>query len=251
MMRVASACVALAALCGALAGCGGGELDGPRAGAGGAGGGSAGEQGGAAGSGAEPTTFIALERDFAGYRKWTSFYMGEGDPETDDILGPRTVYINQLPKPGATKFPVGTIIVKAVQVGEPAEWQLFAMVKRGGDYNFLGARDWEFFDMAQDAAYVPTVNWRGIGPPPGAGYGGSIKGGTCNNCHGMAEDNDFVKSAPLDLTPLSRPSSRPSSRPEPIPDNGPQPRRATKPFVTVPPPHSGQGAPCCVHPSRI
>jgi hypothetical protein len=107
--------------------------------------------------------------------------------------GKRTVYINQLPPTGATSFDTGTIIVKTMQSGE-----VFARVKRGGDYNKNGNLGWEWFELKQvDAAWV--IVWRGITPPAGFCYGG-IVGGACNDCHRVFAHNDFVATAALDLT---------------------------------------------------
>ena len=52
--------------------------------------------------------------------------------------GPRTAFLNAKAPPGSTHYPVGTIIVKQIETnGDPdmSKWDLFAMVKRGGDFN--------------------------------------------------------------------------------------------------------------------
>src|SRR5262245_47396147 len=89
-------------------------------------------------------TFIALQDDFATFESWRRYDLGdmpiEGHP-----AGPRFAYLNQLPKKGAQEYPVGTIIVKAVELEEVVAWDVFAMVKRGGNFNAEGALNWEFF----------------------------------------------------------------------------------------------------------
>jgi hypothetical protein len=164
-----------AALCGALAGCGG-----------------PGEE--ADGTSTDPSTFIAFARDFASYRSWTRFLIA-GAPAAGQVhlSGSRTVYVNRLPPPDARSFPVGTAIVKEMEAGE-----IFARAKRGGGYNGSGAAGWEWFDLKNEPAGVAIV-WRGIAPPAGACAYGAVIGGVCNDCHGAATANDFVLSAALRL----------------------------------------------------
>lgn len=152
-----------------------------------------------------PGEFVAIERDFAGFDRWTVFARGTGAAiPPAHLAGEGFVYVSALPPHGATEFPVGTMIVRVTTGGGPAEWEAHAMVKRGGDYNAAGARGWEFFDLRLDAAtdpLTPRVVWRGESPPMGDGYsvpdGGAILG--CNHCHSVAEDNDSVLGDELDL----------------------------------------------------
>ena len=46
-------------------------------------------------------TFIALNRDFVGYRSWPSHHVGNA-PLAGHPIGDRTVYINHLPPAGST-----------------------------------------------------------------------------------------------------------------------------------------------------
>ncbi len=148
------------------------------------------------------TLCIAFPADFAGYVKWTS------TPGTSDIVsdpglvhaaGPRTVYINKRPPAGSKEFPVGTVIVKEIVTSEDvSQRKIFAMVKRGGNYNATGAANWEWFELARFADGSASIKWRGLGPPSGESYGGDKNGG-CNTCHGAAKANDYVLTKGLTL----------------------------------------------------
>lgn len=140
-------------------------------------------------------TYIAFSSSFQGFREWTSFHSEGPAPGTqpDDILGPRTHYINTLPPHGATEFPVGTIVIEAMENGSG---HIVAAVKRGGGYN--GGRDWEWFEIQE----APTaILWRGLGPPNGESYGGDPDG--CNTCHAACgAGNDMRCSPALRLSEL-------------------------------------------------
>lgn len=142
--------------------------------------------------------FVAFQRDFQGFTAWPHFDLvselavGEGAIHRS---GKRTVYINRMPAAGAASFDTGSIIIKSMQSGE-----VFARVKRGGDYNRNGAPGWEWFELKLvDGEWV--IAWRGITPPAGFCYGG-IVGGACNDCHRAFAHNDFVATAALDLSRL-------------------------------------------------
>ncbi len=154
------------------------------------------------GCGPQGDSFIASEADFAQFRSWTSFDRGV-DPVPPSHLGHDVIYVDRLPPPGATEFPVGTRIVRAHDTDlPPSEWEIHAMVKRGGDFNAAGARGWEFFGLEIDSADQTRIEWRGDGPSDGDGYtvgdGGVSLG--CNHCHGAATWNDSVLSPVLDLS---------------------------------------------------
>jgi hypothetical protein len=93
-------------------------------------------------------------------------------------------------------WPVGSILVKTIEIGAtPAEWEIFAMVKRGGGYNPDGAREWEFFRLQINSQGIPIIRARGYNPTDGHGYmdmAGNEVG--CNSCHGAAgtETTDHV-----------------------------------------------------------
>lgn len=144
--------------------------------------------------------FLAFGADFDGFCNWNRYRIGDNAEAVGiHLAGPRTVFVNHLPPPGSTSFPSGTIIVKTVEVGPIDEWQVFAMVKRGGSYNLLGALDWEWFGLRVFADCTTKIEWRGIGPPADAGYGGAANS-SCNFCHKSAIGNDFVQSPALQLT---------------------------------------------------
>lgn len=126
--------------------------------------------------------FIAFGTDFAGYHSWESFVPKIALPGNDHLNGTRTVYINRLPEPGSTEFPVGTIFVKESGDGDPSQRHVFASVKRGAGFNKTGAVDWEWFELQNGAKDQPTILWRGVGPTNGDAYGGDATGG-CNTCH--------------------------------------------------------------------
>jgi hypothetical protein len=143
--------------------------------------------------------FIAGPSDFRHFQDWTSFELSE--EMHAGAGGPVVVYINELPESGAHEFPVGTVIVKAVESGKPSAWTIHAMAKRGGQFNPQGAFDWEFFEIGfyEDQ---PVIVWREK-PPNGEGYkplgGGTMKTETdCNSCH-KSSKNDAVLTPELDL----------------------------------------------------
>ncbi len=139
----------------------------------------------------ESTSFVAFARDFEGFESWAAFPLGVGVPAIGEIEGPRTVYASRLPAPGEAALPIGTRLVKVIGDGPIETRQVFAMAKRGGDYNAFGARGWEWFELERDARGALTIDWRGISPPDGTSYGSNIRGGACNECHveqGAASD---------------------------------------------------------------
>ena len=78
------------------------------------------------------------------------------------------MYLNREPPRGGTSFPVGTILVKVVHPESDAGTlpdQIFAMAKRGGDFNDGGAAGWEWFEL-NPASQSPIFIWRGAQPPP-------------------------------------------------------------------------------------
>jgi len=145
--------------------------------------------------------FIASQSDFAEYTTWQQFSLGvamnSGHPVGDE-LG----YRNLEPEHGA--YPVGTILVKEIRVGDtPQQWELFGMMKRGGHYNPSGAMDWEFATLRLNDDLIPIILTRGANPgdadSQGHGYGAASSGVTCNRCHGIAgtEATDHVLDEPM------------------------------------------------------
>lgn len=149
------------------------------------------------GSGASTgTTYLAFATSFKNYKTWEKFPVTVGDANDVHTMGPRTEYLNKRPAKGATEFPVGTVIVKELETGAEPDRKVFAMVKRGGDYNATGARGWEWFELKNEAGGAVSIIWRGLGPPAGEKYGGDPTGG-CNSCHGASKAQDFVNSQSL------------------------------------------------------
>lgn len=145
--------------------------------------------------------FVAMASDFADFRNWGSLALGERPAQSETHPGGRlTVFANALPPAGRREFPVGTMLVKETlsknQTGEKAN-RVFAMVKRGGNFNSEGAVDWEWFELVEGPSGV-AIGWRGVGPPTAETYGGDPMGG-CNGCHQMALQNDYVLSLMLKL----------------------------------------------------
>lgn len=152
---------------------------------------------GATGSG---DTFLAFESDFQNFRSWEKFPVTAPVENSIHLAGPRTEYLNRRPAKGSAAFPVRTIIVKELEVGADVDHKIFAMVKRGGDYNQAGASGWEWFELKNNPDGSESVVWRGLGPPAGEQYGGDPA--TCNDCHAAAHNNDSVNSTGLSLSNL-------------------------------------------------
>ena len=150
---------------------------------------------------AQMGTFIAFTSDFEDFRTWEPFHIPDsGAQGSVHLAGPKTDYLNRRPPTGSTEFPVGTIIVKEIEVGAFEDRQVFAMVKRGGGYNSSSAAPgWEWFELRDNPdGTLDRIVWRGFGPPAGELYGGDPNG--CIGCHSLAKDNDYVKSPPLLLS---------------------------------------------------
>jgi hypothetical protein len=145
-----------------------------------------------------PDVFVASARSFDGFRTWWSVAITADDAPGDSHLnGPRHVFLNQKPPPGSDQFPVGTIIVKETDPGPIPKRSVFAMVKRGGDYDPTGAPNWEWFELANTAEGTEIIVWRGPGPSGGGAYGEAPLGG-CNACHGSAAETDYVLTPQLE-----------------------------------------------------
>lgn len=137
---------------------------------------------------AEPGTFVAFQQNFAPYRTWTSLDVGNiavgGHPE-----GHAVVYANN-PVPSGCAWPVGTILVKEVQItSDRTQWELFAMVKRGGSYDSNPAAGWELFTLGLTPTGTPVITGRGVNP--GADMYSGAGGGGCNGCHGTPSAHAF------------------------------------------------------------
>lgn len=136
---------------------------------------------------------IALARDFEDFRGWDAFRIPEASITDGHSSSPeRWVYIDRPAPPLGEEFPVGTILVKASEVGTPSAWEIHAMVKRGDGYNPEHG-GWEFFDLALDADERLAIAWRGTGDERAA-YLDPTTGErrACNTCHGLVPERDFV-----------------------------------------------------------
>jgi len=157
--------------------------------------------------------FIALERDFQGFERWTKVNLADRPAlGSAHAAGDAHEYINQLPPAGSRTFPVGTILVKTMKserrtadAGADATSEggtdVFAMVKRGAGYNSKGSPGWEWFELRPRADKSLGIVWRGVNPPDGEGYGREVSGG-CNSCHQEAVKNDYVKATALTLSEI-------------------------------------------------
>ena len=137
--------------------------------------------------------FIAFNPTFAPFRTWTMFSDDLMDPNNTlpaGVAGPRDQFINKLPPTGSTEFPIGTVIVEV----RTDSGKIFASVKRGGNFNAAGDKNWEYFELQENPV---MYLWRGLGPPLGDTYGGDPNG--CNACHSQCAANDYVCSPKLQL----------------------------------------------------
>ena len=152
--------------------------------------------------------FIALDSDFAAFQSWTRIPLG------DELLaghppGPRFGYLKQRAPAGSRAYPVGAMIVKTVESGAPEEWEVFGMVKRGGNFNRDGALDWEYFLLRLTPAGVPVIVSRGTRPtdPSDGGAAGAYSAIAgiigCNLCHATrtSAETDHI------LSPLLAPGA--------------------------------------------
>ena len=143
--------------------------------------------------------FIAFERDFQGFRDWTAVELPKLEAQgVTHTAGETNEWINARPAPGAKSFPVGTMIIKEVRNEQKKTHEVFAMVKRGGDYNRSGAPGWEWFELRERPDESFAIRWRGVNAPDGENYAGDPLGG-CNSCHRLSAQNDFVKTSTLTL----------------------------------------------------
>jgi len=158
---------------------------------------------------AEGASYLAFARDFEGYRSWERHWVEGAMIPTGATPGPTYIYLNHRPPAGTRSWPVGTILVKEIQSGDPEDWVVHAMVKRGVPYNAHGAAGWEFFELDVAPDGVTDVVWRGQSPPSGHGYGAVGRDAgidastlTCNDCHAANWQNDSVLTPALSLLPL-------------------------------------------------
>jgi hypothetical protein len=149
----------------------------------------------------EREVFVAMERDFQGFRSWGSALLNVDEAQgVTHQQGQRRVYINAFPPLLTALFPTGTMIVKEAQADAEGRVRLFGMVKRGAGFNAGGALGWEWFELKERDDKSVGIAWRGLGAPDGEVYGGDPSG-TCNTCHQQSAKGDFVQSRALQLVP--------------------------------------------------
>lgn len=144
--------------------------------------------------------FIAFARDFREFRRWERHAVEGAMMPLGAAEGPTYVYLNRRPPEGARRWPVGTVVVKAIESGEPHQWTVHAMVKRGVPFNDDGAIGWEYFELSfREGSDEPSIVWRGSGPPSGHGYAAAGRAAeadaiplVCDDCHAPAWQNDSV-----------------------------------------------------------
>jgi hypothetical protein len=154
------------------------------------------------------SVFIALDSDFATFESWPVVMLGS-EPLVGHPPGPRFGYLNHKAPKGAKQYPVGTLIVKAIEPpGAPdTSWEIFAMGKRGGNFNAEGALNWEFFRLKilDGKPHIVTRGLTAADPDDGgAGYFDQLGNdfiGMCNGCHGTKASaaTDHVLSPLLQL----------------------------------------------------
>lgn len=151
-----------------------------------------------------PKTFVAQERDFQTFQTWQSFLVDADGTQSGAHMGGKvTAYVNTLPPKGSTTYPVGSMIVKTIETGDPTKWNIHSMVKRGGDFNLSGAKGWEYIELQYNTNNVAVILWRGEAPPLNHGYEALTPAGTitmkCNDCHATSKDTDYVMTPDLDI----------------------------------------------------
>jgi hypothetical protein len=154
--------------------------------------------------GANGNTFIALQRDFQSFLGWSRTQVGDAAIVGGHAAGPRFAYVSSPPVDG--RFPVGAMIAKTVEVGDPSTWSIHAKAKRGGGFNPSGAIGWEWFELRIVAAGEVTILWRGAQPPKDHGYESlpglgatSAMEGDCNTCHALSPGTDYLVSPVLQM----------------------------------------------------
>jgi hypothetical protein len=147
-------------------------------------------------------TFIALERDFQTFPAWRRLQVGDEVIVDGHAAGARFAYVSSTAVAGS--YPIGTMIVKTVELGDPTTWTIHARAKRGGGFNPQGALGWEWFELHTFTTGQTSILWRGDKPPIDHGYEALPGLGTtatteaaCNTCHTGAHDGDSILAAPL------------------------------------------------------
>jgi hypothetical protein len=146
--------------------------------------------------------FTPLLPDFIPFRSWSRVQVGDALIAGGHAAGPRFCYVNQPASNGS--YPIGTIIVKTVETGDPNTWTIHARAKQGGGVNPQGALDWYWYELLIFTSGDMAILWSGTAPPvahgyealPGVGATSSTET-ACNTCHTGPRDSDSILAAPL------------------------------------------------------
>jgi hypothetical protein len=137
----------------------------------------------------QPQEFIAADADFAGYQDWAQPITPQKGPDPAGLVGgahgandsslTRYIFINDnsVTRDANGNFPVGTRLVKEVQMEDGTVATVTAMVKRGGSFND-SHRNWEWFLLDEDGKIQSR--------------GGDLMDNMCNGCHAQNASEDYV-----------------------------------------------------------
>ncbi len=145
--------------------------------------------------------FVAVASDFSELLQWPHVDLGViavgGHPE-----GHRHVYANRMLHSSERRYPIGSIVVKVVERGHSMrDWDVVAMVKRGGGFNSEGAVDWEFFVLVIERSGRVRIAGRGEQPQsdhPDEYLAGDVG---CNDCHGTRDARELDGMLSLQMRP--------------------------------------------------
>ncbi|MBK8170891.1 MAG: hypothetical protein IPK60_11190 [Sandaracinaceae bacterium] len=137
--------------------------------------------------------FIPNASDFQDFQGWPVAVH-----RTDRSGRPISLYMSRSVPAEGYEFAKGTLIVKTVEIGSGIDdWEVHAMVKRGGAYGAMGAPGWEFLNLHALSTGAVVILDRGDGT--GLGHysdpteiPGAMTDAVCLDCHGDAGDNDYV-----------------------------------------------------------
>lgn len=135
--------------------------------------------------------FIPNASDFQDFQSWPVAVH-----RTDRAGRPMSLYMNHAVPAEGYEFEKATIVVKAVEIGDGvSDWEVHAMVKRGGNYGRHGAPGWEFLNLRALESGAVVILDRGDGTGLSHYSDPTEMAGTdavCLDCHGDAGDNDYV-----------------------------------------------------------
>lgn len=149
---------------------------------------------------------LADDATFADFRSWERIPLENPMVPLAAMPGPAFVYASRRPEEGATRWPIGSVLVKTVEPSSDfRDWTVHAMVKRSARFNPEGSVGWEFFGLQLDEAGRPTILWRSDGYNDGHAYGPSTmalppdRELSCNDCHALHWQDDAILTPALSL----------------------------------------------------